>query len=158
HTSLAAQRLVFLAAERQPRIAARACRPHYLEQLARVLHRIDAKEEQAVPREHRSNQPKADGDRADDGDSREGGAAEGAERVEDGAGQAIDETGATRVAALVGSQQYRAEARQREVSCLARAQTVGDLPLRFAFDMERELVVQLAFDVPGSHQRASAEE
>ncbi len=128
------------------RIRARTCRPLHGEQLAGVLHGIDAKEEQAVQREHRSNQPKAEGDRGDDGERGEGSAAERAERVEDVARQVIDETGASRVATLVGGKRHRAEARDRPGASVDGTQAGGDVLLCLAFDMERELLVELAFD------------
>ena len=85
-------------------------------------------------------------------------AAERAERVEDVARQVIDEAGAAGVATLVGGKRHRAEARQRPGASVRGAQAVGDVLLRLAFDMERELLVELAFDPARSHQRANAQE
>ena len=114
--------------------------------------------EDVVDREHHRDEPEAERHRRDDGEGGEGRAAERAERVEDVACQVVDETGAARVAALVGGQRHRAEARERPGASVGGAQTGGDVLLRLALDVERELLVELAFDAARSHQRANPQE
>ena len=92
------------------------------------------------------DQPKAERHRRDDGEGGERRAAERAERVEDVACQVIDEAGAASVATLVGGKRHRAEARARPRASVGGAQTGGDVLLRLALDVERELLVELAFD------------
>ena len=127
-------------------------------QLARAPNSIGAKEEHAVGREHRGDEPKAQCHCSDDRQGRKRCAAERPERVEDVACQVIDETGATSVATLIGGQRHRAEARDRLGASVDGAQTGGDVLLRLALDVERELLVELAFDALGSHQRANPQE
>ena len=129
-------------------IRAGVCRPLQLhgKQLARAPHRIDAKKEDVVDREDDGDEPEAECDRRDDGEGGEGRAAERAERVEDVARQVIDESGAASVATLVGGKRHRAEARERPGASVGGAQTGGDVLLRLALDVERELLVELAFD------------
>ena len=153
HAGLAPERLVIRARERHPRIRAWTCRPDHRKQLVGVLDRIDTKEKQAVEREHRRHQPEADGDRGNDGESGEGGAAEGAERVEAVARQIVDEASASLVATLVGGKRHRAEAGDRPGASVYRAQARRDVLLRVALDMERELLVEFAFDAMRSHHR-----
>ncbi len=57
--------------------------------------------------------------------------------------------------AASGTGPKRASARVRASD---GAQARGDVLLRLALDMERELLVELAFDAAGRHQRANAQE
>jgi hypothetical protein len=107
-------------------------------------------------REDRSNQPKAERYRRDDGESGEGSAAERAECVEDVARQVIDQGRAAGVATPVGDKRHRAEARQRPSAGVRGAQSIRDVSLRVVFDMERELFVELVFDAAGRHQCTNA--
>ena len=104
------------------------------------------------------DESEAEGDRRDDGESGERRAAERAERVDDVARQVVDDRGAARVAALVGGKRHRAETRERPRASVDGAQAGGDVLLRLALDMERELLVELAFDAARSHQRANPQE
>ena len=156
---LAAHRLVFGPRERHHASAAGAVRAHlHGKQLAGALHGIDAKQEDVVDREHRRDQPKAERHRRDDGEGGEGRAAERAERVEDVARQVIDESGAASVATLVGGKRHRAEARERPGASVGGAQAVGDVLLRLALDVERELLVELTFDPARGNPRANPQQ
>ena len=112
----------------------------------RAPHGIGAKKQDVVDREDHGDEPEAERDRRDDGEGGERRAAERAERVRDVACQVVDETGAARVAALVGGQRHRAEACERPGASVDGAQTGGDVLLRLALDVERELIVELALD------------
>src|SRR6185503_4176798 len=70
----------------------------------------------------------------------------------------VDETRATRVAALICGERYRPETRDCPGASVGRAQTGGELFQRLPFDMEREFLVELAFDAGSSHQRAKPQE
>ena len=59
------------------------------------------------------------------------------------------------VATPVGDERHRTEARDRPGASVNAAQARGDMLLRLALDMERELLVELAFDPVRSHQRAN---
>ena len=134
------------------RIRAGACPPLYGKQFARALHRIGTKKDGVVEREHHANQPEAETDRRDDGKGGEWRAAERAERVEDVPHEGINQSGPAGVATLVGSERHRAEASQRPGACVCGAQARCDLLLRLSLDMERELLVEVAFDPAGRHQ------
>ena len=60
--------------------------------------------------------------------------------------------GAARVAALVGRERHRTEAGARLRPRLGHAQAFGDELLCLPFDMEGELVVELAFDAAWREQ------
>ena len=130
------------------RLVAGSCplRQLHGKQLAGTPHGIGTKKEDVVDREYHGDEPEAERDRRDDGEGGERRAAERAERVRDVACQVVDETGAARVAALVGGKRHRAEARERPGASVDGAQTGGDVLLRLALDVERELLVELAFD------------
>ena len=127
-------------------------------QLAGAPHGIDTKKEDVVDREDHGDEPEAERHRRDDREGGERRAAERAERVPDVASQVVDDTGAASVATLVGGQRHRAEARERPGASIDGAQTGGDVLLRLALDVERELLVELAFDAARSHQRANPQE
>jgi hypothetical protein len=133
-------------------------RPHHREQLGGLVHRIDAKEEGAVDREDRGHQPKAECNGRDDSQSGERSAAERPERVGDVAHHGIDECDAARVATLVSGQGDRAETEDRPRTRLGGGQAAGELFQRFASDVKCQLLVELAFDAPRSHQRPHAQE
>ena len=145
------KRFVFREGKRYGRIRAGTCRPLDGEQLAGVLHGINA-HECVEEREDRSNQPKPERYRRDDGESGEGSAAERAERVEDVACQVIDEGCAAGVATPVGNKRDGADSRQRPRTGVRGAQAIRDVSLRVIFAMERELFVELVFDAAGRHQ------
>ena len=65
--------------------------------------------------------------------------------------------GAARVATLVGSQRHRTEACERLRPCLGHGQAFGDELLCLAFDMEGELVVELALDAARREQGPRAQ-
>ena len=127
-------------------------------QLAGVLHGIDAKHEDAVDREHRRDESKAECHGRDDGEGGERRATERAERVEDVAYQVIDEADAASVAALIGGKRHRAEARQRPRAGIGGAQPRGDVLVRLALDVKRKLVVELAFDAARRNQGANPQD
>ena len=127
-------------------------------QLAGALHGIDAKQENAVDREHRRDKSETECHRRDDREGREGSAAERAQRVEDVARQVIDETSAPSVATLVGGKRHRAEARKRAGASVDGTQTGGDVLLRLALDVESEFLVELTFDAARGNQGANPQQ
>ncbi len=121
-----------------------------------VRHVIDAENENAEECEGHGHQAQANRDRRDDGDGREGGSTERTEGVQHVTHAPVDERGASLVTALVGGQWHGAEARERPVASVDGADAVVDLLPGFALDMERKLLVQLAFHAARSEQRAKA--
>jgi hypothetical protein len=159
NAGLAAHRLV--AGPRESphiRVVGAGCRPLHGKQLARAPHGIDAKKEHVVDREYHRDEPEAQCHRRDDRQSGERRTTERAERVADVASQVVDDTRAASVATLVGGKRHRAEARDRPGASIDGAQTGGDVLLGLALDVERELLVELAFDTPGSGESAHAQE
>ena len=63
-----------------------------------------------------------------------------------------------KVAALVGGQGDRTETRDRPGASLEGTQAGGDVLLGLARDVERELLVELAFDAIRNHQCANPQE
>ncbi len=100
------------------------------EQLARISHRIDAKEKEGVDREDDGDEPEAERYRRDNRESGERRTTERAKRVPDVARQVIDVAGAAGIATLVGGKRHRAEARTRPRAGVRGAQPGGDLLLR----------------------------
>jgi hypothetical protein len=84
--------------------------------------------------------------------------AERATRVDDIARQVIDDSGAAHVAALVGGKGDRTKTRDRQGASLDGSQTGSDVLLGLARDVERELLLELAFDAAGNHQCANPQE
>ena len=84
-------------------------------------------------------------------------ALERAQGVEDVADRVVDEGGAARVATLVGRQRHRTEACERLRPRLGRGHAFGDELLGLPFEMEGELVVELAFDAARREQRPGAQ-
>ena len=157
---LAAHRVVLGPRQRHVFIRAGVRRPLQLhgKQLARTSHRIDAKKKEGVDREDDGDESEAECDRGDDGHSGQRCTTERAKRIDDVACQVVDDRGAARVAALVGGQGDRTETRDRPGASLDGTQTGGDLLLGLARDVERELLVELAFDAVGHDQCANPQE
>ena len=157
---LAAHRVVLGPRQRYVLIRAGVCRPLQLhgKQLARTSHRIDAEKKEGVEREDDGDESEAECDRGDDGESGQGCTTERAKRVDDVARQVIDDSRAARVAALVGGKEDRAETRDRPGASLDGTETSGDVLLGLARNVERELLVELAFDAVPSHQRANPQQ
>ena len=71
---------------------------------------------------------------------------EGAQGVLDVTDRVVDERGPALVAAFVGGQRRRSEARLRPLARLRRGQALVDQLLRLALDVECELIVQVLLD------------
>ncbi len=126
-------------------------------QFGGIAYGIDAEEERIEEREDHGDKRQSQSDSGDDGASREGSAAEAAQPVEDIARRGVEERGAALVAALIGRERHGAKACPRLRAGLRSREAAFDERLRFAFQMEGELLVELPLHVAGGQQRSSAE-
>ena len=122
-----------------------------------VRHRVDAKEQRVEHRERDGDQAKPERHRGHDGEGDERSALERAQCVEDVPDRVVNEGGAACVATLVGSQGHRTEACVRLCPRVGPGHAFGDELLCLPFDMEGELVVELAFDAAWREQRTRAQ-
>ena len=127
---------------------------HDREELVRVPHLVHAKQRSVQQREHDGHQAETEPHRRHNRQGHQGRAAERATGVEDVSDQIVDERRAARVAALVGRDRHGAETGHRARSRLGGAEAVGEVLPGFAFEMERELLIQVALDAARSEQRA----
>ena len=121
--------------------------------LADVGHLVDAKDERIENGEQHRHHAKSDGHRYDDGECGERRLGEGAQRVLNVANGVVDDRGAALVAAAIGRQRRRSEARLRAFACLCRRHAFIDQLSGLALDVEGELLVELLLDAVGPEQR-----
>ena len=135
-------------------LAVGGSRPFHREHFVHVRDLIDAKQQRVEQRERHGDQAQPERHRRDDGEGDERRALERAQCVEDVPNRVVDEGGAARVATLVGSERHRTEACERLCPRLGSGHAFGDELPCLPFDMEGELLVELAFDAAGREQRA----
>jgi hypothetical protein len=137
---------------RQQRAIAAGRRPLDRVHLADIGHLVDAEDECIENGEQHRHHAKSDGHRDDDGECGERGLGEGAQRVLDVANGVVDDRGAALVAAAIGGQRRRSEARLRAFACLRRRHAFIDQLSGFALDVEGELLLELLLDAVGPEQ------
>ena len=115
---------------------------------------IDAEQERVQNGEEHRHHTEADPDSHHDRACGQRRPPEGAQGVLDVTDCVVDECGPALVAAFVGGQRRRSEARLRPPARLSRGQAFVDQFLRLALDVERELIVQLLLDAVPPEQRA----
>ena len=118
-----------------------------------LSHLVDAEEERIENGEQHRHHAKSDGHRYDDGECGERRLGEGAQRVLNVANGVVDDRGAALVAAAIGRQRRRSEARLRAFACLCRRHPFIDQLSGFALDVEGELLLELLLDAVGPEQR-----
>ena len=121
--------------------------------LADVGHLVDAEDERIENGEQHRHHAKSDGHCHDDRECGERRLGEGPQRVLNVANGVVDDRGTAFVAAAIGRQRRRSEARLRAFACLCRRHAFIDQLSGFALDVEGELLLELLLDAVGPEQR-----
>ena len=156
HAGFGAQRLELRPREART-LAVGIVRPLDDEHLVHIGHGVDAEQEHVEDGEDDGDQAKPQRHRRNDRERDQRRPLDRAERIQHVANRVVDERGAALVAAFVRGQRHRTEPLQRRRPRIGRAHALGDQLLRFALDVERELLVELALGAPWHHESAGAQ-
>ena len=131
--------------------------PFHSEEFVRIPHRVDAEEEHVEEREGDGDDAKAERDRRDDRQRDERRPPERAQRETDVARERLKEGNPAFVAALVRGERHGAEACPRALARFLGTEASGHEVSRFTFDVEGQLVVELALDFAWREEGANPE-